>query len=118
VTVGYAVVDAKDVEPRNGVMRQMRRALGASAFGINEFDLPPGAEGFEHDEAASGQEEVYVFLRGSGVLHVDGEAIDVHPGRYVFVGPGTTRKPVAGRDGLSWVCIGSVPGSYVVREPF
>jgi hypothetical protein len=52
------VVDAKDVEPRNGTFRQMRarrrsrRTLGATAFGIDQVDLPPGAEGFEHDGRA------------------------------------------------------------------
>src|SRR5262245_46353481 len=97
----------------------MRRALGATAFGINQIDLPPGAEGFEHDESSSGQEEVYVFLAGSGVMHVDGEKVPVHPGRYVLVQPDTTRKPVAGPDGLSWVVIGSVPGSaYEPSGPF
>jgi quercetin dioxygenase-like cupin family protein len=123
--VGHAVVDAKDVEPRNGTFRQMRarrrsrRTLGATAFGINQFDLPPGAEGFEHDESSSGQQEVYVFLAGSGVVHVDGEEISVHPGRYLLVQPGTIRKPVAGPEGLSWVAVGAVPGgAYEVREPF
>jgi mannose-6-phosphate isomerase-like protein (cupin superfamily) len=115
----HQVIDASEVDPRNGVFRQMRRALGVTAFGINQVDLRPGAEGFEHDESSSGQEEVYVFLRGSGVLHVDGEQIEVFPGRYVFVGPYTKRKPVAGADGLSWVVVGSVPGKpYVAREPY
>jgi mannose-6-phosphate isomerase-like protein (cupin superfamily) len=113
------VVDARDIEPRNGVFRQLRRALGVTAFGINQIDLPPGAEGYEHDETSSGQEEVYVFLAGRGVMHVDGEEIEVYPGRYVFVEPATTRKPVAGPEGLRWVCIGSVPGGpYVARDPF
>jgi uncharacterized cupin superfamily protein len=117
--MSYTVVDSADVEPRNGVFRQMRRALGATAFGINQFDLPPGAEGFEHDESSSGQEEVYVYLAGSGVLRVDGEEVPVQAGRWVLVGPGVTRKPVAGPDGLSWVAVGSVPGgAYVQRDPF
>jgi quercetin dioxygenase-like cupin family protein len=117
--MSYTVVDSGDVEPRNGVFRQMRRSLGATAFGINQFDLPPGEEGFEHDESSSGQEEVYVYLAGSGVLHVDGDEVPVHPGRWVLVPPGTTRKPVAGPDGLSWVAVGSVPGgAYVQRDPF
>jgi mannose-6-phosphate isomerase-like protein (cupin superfamily) len=97
----------------------MRRALGATAFGINQLELAPGAEGFEHDESSTGQEEVYVYLSGSGVLHVEGEEIPVYPGRWVLVRAGTTRKPVAGPDGLSWVAVGSVPGgAYEARDPF
>jgi mannose-6-phosphate isomerase-like protein (cupin superfamily) len=108
--MGYAVVDVADVEPRNGVFRQMRRALGATAFGINQVDLPPGGEGLAHDEERSGQEEVYVFLSGSGTMRVGNEEIEVRPGRYVLVQPGTRRQPVAGPDGLSWVVVGAPPG--------
>ena len=112
-------MDAADVEPRNGVFRQMRRALGATAFGINQIDLPPGSAGLEHDESSSGQEEVYVFLHGSGVMHLDGDEVPVQPGRYVLVRSGTARKAVAGPDGLSWVVVGGVPGgAYVQRDPF
>ncbi len=115
----YRVVDAKEVEPRKGVFRLIRRALGVTAFGINQVDMPPGTQGFEHDEADSGQEEVYLALSGGGVLRVDGEEIELRPGRYVLVSPDATRMVVAGPEGLSWICVGSVPGgAYVVREPF
>jgi quercetin dioxygenase-like cupin family protein len=115
----YKVVDAKDVEARRGVFRLVRRALGVTAFGINQVDLPPNAQGHEHDETGSGQEEVYLALAGSGVLRVDGKDIEMRPGRYVLVSPESTRLPIAGPDGFSWVCVGGVPGgAYVVREPF
>jgi quercetin dioxygenase-like cupin family protein len=115
----YKVVDAKDVEARKGVFRLVRRALGVTAFGINQVDLPPNTQGHEHDETGSGQEEVYLTLAGSGVLRVDGTDIEMHPGRYVLVSPESTRLPIAGPEGLSWVCLGGVPGgAYVVREPF
>lgn len=117
--MGYTVVDAADVEPRNGTFRQMRKALGATAFGINQFELPPNQAGFEHDETAANQEEVYVFLSGSGVLKVDGEEVEARPGRWVRVDAEAVRQPVAGPDGLSWICVGNVVGgSYTVREPF
>ena len=32
----------------DGVVKKVRRALGVTAFGVNYFDLPPGAEGLEH----------------------------------------------------------------------
>ena len=44
----------------------MRKALGVTAFGVNYFDLPPGAEGLEHNETQTNQEEVYVYVKGSG----------------------------------------------------
>jgi len=117
--MSYTVVDETDVEPRRGVVRLMRRALGATAFGINRFDLPPGQEGFEHDEIDTGQEEVYVIVAGGGVMRIDGVEIELRVGRWLLVSADATRQPVAGPAGLSWICIGGVPGAaYVQRDPF
>ena len=44
----------------------MRRELGVEAFGINWFEIPPNAEGLEHDETETQQEEVNVIVAGSG----------------------------------------------------
>jgi mannose-6-phosphate isomerase-like protein (cupin superfamily) len=117
--VGYAVVDASDVEPYRGVIRQLRRALGVTAFGINQIELAPKAAGHEHDEGESNQEEVYVFLSGGGTMRIGDEEIEARPGRFVYVEPGTRRQPVAGSEGLSWVAVG-VPrgGLYEPRDPF
>ncbi len=69
-------------------------------------------EGFEHDHAGDGQEEVYVIVGGSGSIHVDGEESALVPGNVVFLAPQAKRKMVAGPDGLSWVGIGCQPGGY------
>jgi hypothetical protein len=37
--MGYAMCDAESVEAINGVFRPIRRALGVTAFGINQEDL-------------------------------------------------------------------------------
>ena len=91
----------------DGVVKKVRRALGVTAFGVNYFDLPPGAEGLEHNERSTNQEEVYVYVRGSGVLRIDGQVIDVGEGMAVRVDPEVTRQPIAGEDGLQWVAIGA-----------
>jgi uncharacterized cupin superfamily protein len=96
----------------------VRRELGVAAFGVNWFSLPPGAEGFEHDESETGQEEVSVVVAGSGHWRVDGEEVPVRVGTFVRFDPGTTRCPVAGSDGLTFVSIGARPGSYEPRGPF
>jgi quercetin dioxygenase-like cupin family protein len=107
---GYTVVDAAELEPVWGVFRPVRQALGATAFGLNQIDLGPGHVGAEHDERESGQEEVYVVLAGSGVLQLEGDEVELRPGRYVLVAPETKRRPVAGPDGLSMLCVGGAPG--------
>jgi quercetin dioxygenase-like cupin family protein len=106
--VAYTVVDADEVEATfRGVFKPIRTNLGVEAFGINQIELPANAEGFEHDESSTGQEEVYVVLSGSGTMQLDGEEIELRPGRYVLAGPEARRQPVAGPDGLAWMCAGS-----------
>jgi quercetin dioxygenase-like cupin family protein len=106
-----------EIESLGGVFLKIRRALGATAFGINEVRLPPGAAGREHDEADTGHEEVYVCLAGAGTFTVAGEDVTVAPGDYLLVPPGTARQPVAGPDGLRFVVVGGPPqAAYGGRE--
>ena len=118
--MGYTVVNVEEIEPggRGGVIRFVRRQLGVAAFGINWFDLPPGAAGFEHDETASGQEEVSVVVGGSGHWRIDGAEVPVRTGSFIRFDPETTRCPVAGPDGMSFVSVGSPPGAYAPHGPF
>ena len=55
--MGYSVVNVHDLpaEGPGGAVRFVRRALGAQAFGINWFEVPPGMAGPEHDAGADGQ---------------------------------------------------------------
>jgi mannose-6-phosphate isomerase-like protein (cupin superfamily) len=107
--VAYSFVDVETLEGEGpgGVVRKVRRALGAQAFGFNYFTIPPGVTGHEHDHADSGQEEVYFVVRGSGVMRVGGEEVELRPGRFVRVDADTTRVPTAGDDGLEFVTFGA-----------
>ena len=71
--------------------------------------MPPGFEGPEHDEEATGHEEVYVVLAGSGTATVDGEAVPLKTGDYLRVGVSVTRQVVAGPDGLTFIAVGGQP---------
>ena len=118
--MGYSLVQVDDLpgEGPSGNVRFVRRHLGVGAFGINWFELPPNAEGFEHDAQESGQEEVNVIIEGSGVYRVEGEEIPVQRGSVLRFDPETTRVPVAGPDGLTMVAVGARRGSYEPRGPF
>ncbi len=118
--MSYSVVHIDDIEPSGptGAVRFVRRELGVEAFGINRFDLPAGSEGFEHDEAGTRQEEVSVVIRGGGHWRVDGELVAVREGSFIRFDPGTTRCPVAGPDGMSFISVGSPPGTYAPHGPF
>jgi uncharacterized cupin superfamily protein len=118
--LGYSVVHVEEIEPGGpgGAVRFVRRELGCEAFGINWFELQPGAEGLAHSESNSGQEEVNVIVRGSGVYRMDGVEIEVRPGSFVRFDPQTTRQIVAGDEGLTMIAIGARRGSYEPRGPF
>jgi quercetin dioxygenase-like cupin family protein len=105
----YSVVDVDELpaEGPGGAVKKVRRALGASAFGFNYFQLPPGAEGHEHDEVKSGQEEVLFVVAGTGVLRVDGEEVELKAGRFVRLDPAAVRCPVAGESGLTFMTFGA-----------
>jgi uncharacterized cupin superfamily protein len=100
----YDIVHFDELE---GTVKKVRKALGVTAFGVNYFDLPPLAEGLEHNETQTNQEEVYVYVKGSGRLRIRGEEIEVREGMAVRVDPEVTRQPIAGESGLAWVAIGA-----------
>lgn len=113
--MAYSVadLDALEGEGPGGMVRKVRRALDARAFGFNYFTIPPGAAGREHDHGESNMEEVYFVVRGSGVMRVDGEEVELRPGRFLRVDPASTRVPVAGPDGLEFLTIGApLEGKY------
>jgi hypothetical protein len=118
--MGYSVINVDDIEGAGpgGAVRFVRRELGVQAFGINWYELPPNAVGREHDETDTGQEEVNVVVRGSGVWRVEGEEVPARVGSFLRFDPETTRCPVAGPDGITFMGIGARRGSYEPRGPF
>jgi mannose-6-phosphate isomerase-like protein (cupin superfamily) len=111
----YSVVDVDSLEGEGpgGMVRKVRRALGARAFGFNYFTFPPNVEGREHDHADANQEEVYFVVRGSGRMRVDGENVELRPGRFLRVDPAARRMPISGDEGLEFVTFGApLDGKY------
>jgi len=118
--MGYSVVHIDELEPSGpgSAIRFVRRELGVEAFGINWFELPPNAEGREHDESETGHEEVNVIIRGSGVYRIEDLEVPFSAGTIFRFDPQTTRQPVAGPDGFTMVAVGARQGSYEARGPF
>jgi mannose-6-phosphate isomerase-like protein (cupin superfamily) len=118
--MGYSIVNVSELEPAGpgGAVRFVRRELGVEAFGINWYQIPPNTEGREHNEQESGQEEVNVVIRGSGVYRIDGEEVPVREGTFLRFDPETTRMPVAGPEGLTMIAVGARRGSYEPRGSF
>ena len=98
-----------------GAFKRARAELGVESFGVQVMDLPPNLEQYpEDDHAESGQEEVFVFLRGGGEIDVDGERHAVDPETVVRVGPAARRKLLPGPDGMRVLALGGVPGAAYV----
>jgi hypothetical protein len=118
--MAYNVVNVADLEGSGpgGAVRFVRRELGVEAFGINWYEIPPNAEGRKHDENESGQEEVNVIVRGTGVYRIEREEVPFTAGMIFRFDPETTRQPVGGPDGFAMVAVGARRGSYEPRGPF
>src|SRR4051794_25048979 len=96
----------------DGFARLVRPGLELSAFGANVMNLPPDYATKSHDESASGQEELYVRLAGSGmvVLDEDGTKLPLDAEQVAAVGPGVARTLRSGPEGLRVLIIGGTPG--------
>ena len=102
-----------------GAFKLARAELGVTSFGMQVLDLPPDLkEGYPvHDHAEAGQEEVFIPLRGSGTMTIDGEAVDLAPGVALRVGPAAKRALVTGPEGLRLLALGGVPGEAYEINP-
>lgn len=95
-----------------GGMRLARAALGVTSFGIQVEEFPPDFDRYpEHSHSDDGQEEVYVVLRGSAEIEIDGERIPLDPETIVRVGPGVSRRIFAGPQGVRILALGAIPGA-------
>lgn len=94
----------------DGFAKLVRPGLDITAFGANIMDLPPDYATSSHDESGSGQQELYVALRGSGSVEVGGNRLPLDPDHLVRVDAGTARVVSSGPAGLRVLCIGGVPG--------
>jgi len=99
----------------DGFFKLVRTGLGITAFGAQIMDVPPDYTTSSHDESETGQQELYVALRGSGWIVLGEERLPLDAEHMVRVDAGNDRVVTSGPDGMRVLCIGSVPGG--VYEP-
>jgi hypothetical protein len=106
-----------------GWWRPIRRALGASAFGVNAYTADAAGDPLvePHDETstgAGGHEELYVVLSGRATFTVDGRELDAPAGTLLLVEPGTGRGAVAAAADTTVLVIGGRPGAALPVSPY
>ena len=113
------ISDIDGFEHSSGEMKlhKVQQALGISAFGISIVEMQPDTDVYpEHDHDGesfgqqAGQEEVFLTLRGSGEIEVDGKRYPLDSEQIVRVGPKPKRKVYPGKDGIRLLVIGGTPG--------
>jgi mannose-6-phosphate isomerase-like protein (cupin superfamily) len=109
-----------DMEPiAGGMFRRARASLGATAFGLQVIQLPPGADFHPyHDHTHDGQEEVYIVIGGSADFEIDGETVPVSADSAIRVGPSSKRRIAPGPEGVRIIAVGGVPGGSYAPPPF
>jgi quercetin dioxygenase-like cupin family protein len=115
---GYTIRHRDEFESMEGsgdsTWRLARKALGTSAFGFNLVEIDPGGQIPEHDEAQSGQVELYAILEGEAVLRIDGEDHPALAGTFASIEPPVNRTILNRSAGpVTALLIGVQPeGSY------
>ena len=99
----------------DGFAKLVGTGLDITAFGVNIMDLPPDHSTGAHDEAETGQQELYVALRGTGAVVIDDVSHRLDADHLVAVDAGTGRVLSSGSDGLRVLCIGGVPDGVYER---
>jgi mannose-6-phosphate isomerase-like protein (cupin superfamily) len=109
----YSVKRIDEMETAfGGGMRLARAELGVASFGMQVEEFPPNFDQYpEHSHSEDGQEEVYLVLRGSAEIEIEGERISLDPETIVRVGPGVSRRIFSGPQGVRILALGGVPGA-------
>jgi uncharacterized cupin superfamily protein len=95
----------------DGFAKLVRTGLDITAFGVQIMDLPPDYTTSAHDESDTGQQELYVALRGSGAVVAGAQRLRLDPEHLVRVDAGVDRVLTSGPEGLRVLCVGGVPGA-------
>lgn len=104
------LTEVKDSAPEFGLegmeARFAREALGAEQTGVSYHRIEPGQRqgiGHRHDE----DEEIYVIVRGSGLIKLDDEIVEVEELDAIRISPEVMRALEAGEEGIDYLAFGT-----------
>lgn len=88
-----------------------RRQLDLEAVAIGLINIGPN-EGYTFTHKHRQQEEVYIVIKGNGLLQLDDELLEISEGDIVRVSPDTRRALKAEGQGLFVICSGGIPHGF------
>ena len=112
---GYEILSLDEVEPvyaheQQAKLLTLRRLLGVRAFGVNAWVGDAGERVVPPHEEDSGNEELYVVVRGRAAFTVGEETAAAPAGTLIHVAAETQREATAEEDGTIVLAAGATPG--------
>jgi mannose-6-phosphate isomerase-like protein (cupin superfamily) len=110
---GYEILTLDEVETaehRGSNLIPVRYTLGFRAAGVNAWIADAGGQLIPPHEEDSGNEELYVVVRGRASFIVDDETQDAPAGSLIFVEAGPNRTATAEEDGTIIFVVGATIG--------
>ena len=104
--MSYTKVDYEETESNQG-LHFLRDPLDCEDHGVSVLDADPNWDGFEHDHADEGEEEVYVLVDGEATITVDGDAVAMDVGDALRVSADATRQITTEDEGAQFVITGA-----------
>ena len=110
------LADLPRAEIDDHIWHPLRRALGATGFGVGAYSAARAGDVLvgTHDETGAGSnrhEELYVVLRGRALVELGTEELELGPEEFLLVEPQATRGLRALADDTSVLVIGGTPGA-------
>ncbi len=110
---GYEILTLDEVETsphRGSNLIPIRYLLGYRAAGVNAWRADAGGQLMPPHEEDSGNEELYVVVRGRAALTVGEETVDAPAGTLAFVPAEVHRTATAEEDGTIVFVVGATVG--------
>lgn len=110
---GYEILALDEVETaphRGSNLIPVRHLLDFRPAGVNAWRADPGGQLIPPHEEDSGNEELYVVVRGRATFTVGEETVDAPAGTFVFVPAQVFRTAVAEEDGTLVFVVGGTAG--------
>jgi quercetin dioxygenase-like cupin family protein len=112
---GWKIELVDDVPPVKpdwpATWKSIRNHFGITAFGINAVTKDAGNVLIpEHDETASGQQEIYFVHVGAVTVTADGAVTAVPAGGLIALEPGVRRKIESTESPTTLLVVGAAPG--------